>query len=595
MDKNWLIRTKSNHILGPISKEKVLELYHNGSIKPDDEVCCGNGYWFFIREDDLVSKYLLGHEVQGFNPISEAKDVLTHSAQSRITHESSDDITLVGGINLSMLKEAPAATPVPPAPEVISPIPGSTKPVSASTNKEIASPDSKKKNNLEKKPKPSVTPKRNLKKQNWLKYVGLLGFLVLFCLIYFRKTIIQHLFHGEITASFQILNVAHAQEVFPEKKKSFLDNHIVLENVTFRPQIGLEGFRVVSSFNIEEIKCEELNNNVYQLGVILHPPEVINENFLIKLRDCVLKLPETHPLKKWMKWVGESNSVNTVDQKKVKFLTEIITSQFNLITEAKVRNEIVNILYEVPEHTLPELILRAYLYSMTGNITRSDNILRKIVATSPRQNWAKSGLGGSVYHKIARDQMKQIFQKLGRHPADRKSFELLSLYIQNFYNEESFLKIAADVDTSEMESKLGLKFTEKLAPAFIHYLRLSRLKENRRIKLLRNTVKYPMAEQVYWIWPFMDIDPLISEAMIPELVKLEKQDELWFIFLMENEKLADFYSSKAGKSFLPGRRPFLKAQLKDQNSFMMSLFKLIQLGDINEELISQTINQLTHD
>ncbi len=75
MEKNWLIRTKSNHILGPISKEKVLELYNNGSIKQDDEICSGNGYWFYVREDDLVAKYLLGKETQSFNPISEAKDV----------------------------------------------------------------------------------------------------------------------------------------------------------------------------------------------------------------------------------------------------------------------------------------------------------------------------------------------------------------------------------------------------------------------------------------------------------------------------------------------------------------------------------------
>lgn len=225
MDKNWLIRTKSNHILGPISKEKVLELYHNGSIKPDDEVCSGNGYWFFIREEELVAKYLLGRNVQGFNPISEAKDVLTNTAQSRMTegNQSQDDITMVGGLNLSMLKEAPpVASPVPPAPEVISPVPGSTKPETASAPNETAPSDSKKKNNLEKKPKLSVaTAKKPLKKQGWLKYIGILGFLFLFCLIYFRKTIIQHLFHGEITATFEIMNVAHAQDVLPEKKKSF--------------------------------------------------------------------------------------------------------------------------------------------------------------------------------------------------------------------------------------------------------------------------------------------------------------------------------------------------------------------------------------
>ena len=87
MGKNWLIRTKSNHILGPISKEKVLDLYNNGSIKPDDEVCCGNGYWFFIRETELVERYLVGNNPQSFNPVSEAKDVLTSSSRS---HEIED-------------------------------------------------------------------------------------------------------------------------------------------------------------------------------------------------------------------------------------------------------------------------------------------------------------------------------------------------------------------------------------------------------------------------------------------------------------------------------------------------------------------------
>lgn len=57
--KNWLIRTTANYIFGPVTKDKIIELYKNGSIHPDDEVCYGNGFWFFVREDDLVEKYLL--------------------------------------------------------------------------------------------------------------------------------------------------------------------------------------------------------------------------------------------------------------------------------------------------------------------------------------------------------------------------------------------------------------------------------------------------------------------------------------------------------------------------------------------------------
>ena len=105
MSKNWLIRTKSNHILGPVSKEKVIELFRNGSVKPDDEICSGNGYWFFIRESELVDRFLLGDESQNFNPISEAKDVLT--ASSSFEREGTkDDITLIGSLDLSKLRSS---------------------------------------------------------------------------------------------------------------------------------------------------------------------------------------------------------------------------------------------------------------------------------------------------------------------------------------------------------------------------------------------------------------------------------------------------------------------------------------------------------
>lgn len=213
MDKNWLIRTKSNHILGPVSKEKVLELYHNGSIKPDDEVCSGNGYWFFIREDDMVSRFLLGAEIQGFNPISEAKDVLTQSGQNKVTEPVSEDITMVGGVNISMLQDTPS-NPVPPIPENPEPI--------SSTAKETVPTEIKKKNNVVVRPKSSTQVKKKpLKKQSWLKYVGYLGFVILLMLVYFRKSIIEYLFQGELTQfSTSFISVAHAQEALPEKKKS---------------------------------------------------------------------------------------------------------------------------------------------------------------------------------------------------------------------------------------------------------------------------------------------------------------------------------------------------------------------------------------
>ncbi|MCM2351148.1 MAG: hypothetical protein NDI69_14100 [Bacteriovoracaceae bacterium] len=216
MDKNWLIRTKSNHILGPVSKEKVLELYNNGSIKPDDEVCSGNGYWFFIREDDMVSRFLTGNEVQTFNPISEAKDVITH--QGRASDVEREDITMVGGLNLSMLGSGPlAATPA-------SDIPILKEQIQTPSVQETSASEVKKKNSPRSKVKAAVTtvPTKPLKRQSYLKYIGILGFLFLFLLVYFRKSIIRSFFQGEMTfAPISLINEVHAQEVLPDKKKSF--------------------------------------------------------------------------------------------------------------------------------------------------------------------------------------------------------------------------------------------------------------------------------------------------------------------------------------------------------------------------------------
>ena len=213
MGKNWLIRTKSNHILGPVSKEKVVELYQNGSIKPDDEICSGNGYWFFIRESDLVEKYLKGPTPQGFNPISEAKDVLTSSFKSSENEPTRDDITIVGGIDLKKVKEATAAPAPKAAPKVEVPdIPAKTDPAGSQ----------KKKLKTESEVKQSDTPKKQTK-QNYLRYLGILVFLVLLGIIYFRKSILKSFFQSEafIQGSSLIIAEAHAQNDDSGKKKSF--------------------------------------------------------------------------------------------------------------------------------------------------------------------------------------------------------------------------------------------------------------------------------------------------------------------------------------------------------------------------------------
>ncbi len=220
MDKNWLIRTRSNHILGPISKEKVLELYHNGSIKSDDEVCSGNGYWFYLREDDLVERFLIGEETQSFNPISEAKDVLTSSGTKHASSPASDHITHVGQIDLSGLKEPP---PVAQTTGEVSPPPRPEAQPPRIPDAATATSGEKKKSRPALKPKKASPPAESvqLKKQRWLVYIGALGFVMLFLMIYFRKSIIQRIFQVDLTLGpVALVSVVQAQDLPVEKKKA---------------------------------------------------------------------------------------------------------------------------------------------------------------------------------------------------------------------------------------------------------------------------------------------------------------------------------------------------------------------------------------
>lgn len=100
MERNWLIRTTQYQILGPISKDKVIEFFKKGALGPDDEICSGNGYWFSIKEKDLIDKYLLGDIPQGYNPISEAPTVL--AAKSKTDQTST--------LNRAMKVESPDQT-----------------------------------------------------------------------------------------------------------------------------------------------------------------------------------------------------------------------------------------------------------------------------------------------------------------------------------------------------------------------------------------------------------------------------------------------------------------------------------------------------
>lgn len=313
----------------------------------------------------------------------------------------------------------------------------------------------------------------------------------------------------------------------------------------------------------------------------------MNEKFLIKIRQCILKLPDDHPVKLWLKNVARSKALSPIEQQRSAFLTDILTSKFNLITDLATKNKIIEVIIDVPENSLAERLLKSYLYLMIGNVTRSDNVLKSIMQQPPIRSWQGFTASPSFYHGITVENLGAIVAKIANHPSDRKTWELFSRYLREFSNDQKVLEEINEHEGSQLEGKLNLLSVERISPELVQYLRLSRLDEQKLGLRLRQKL-IPYSRQAYWIWYFLPVNSVISEDFLPELASIEEKDPLWFIYLMENEKLSDFYAGKTGKAFMPGKRQILRSHLQKKEFFMLALWKLIELGDIDQKLVNET-------
>lgn len=351
---------------------------------------------------------------------------------------------------------------------------------------------------------------------------------------------------------------------------------------------------MISTLTADELDCSDLKSETTQLSVILYPADRLNEKFLIKIRQCILNLPEDHPVKIWLTAVAKPGARSREEERRSAFITEILTSKFNLITDVATKNKIIEVLIDIPGEGLAELLMKSYLYLMIGNVTRSDNILKDMIARPPVKSWLGYKPRPSYYHRLAVDNIASIVTKISRHPSDRKIWELFTRYVKQFMNDPGLLEILKENEGSQLDGKLGLTSVERIAPDFVNFLRLQRLDEKALATKLRKKNLDP-AMEAYWVWYFLPVNSVISERFLPELAKVEETDPLWFIYLMENEKLSDFYSTKTGKAFMPGKRHLLRSYLEKRETFMLALWKLIEMGDIDQRLVTETIRFLTHD
>ena len=350
----------------------------------------------------------------------------------------------------------------------------------------------------------------------------------------------------------------------------------------------LEGFKVISQFDIENFECARLDSAIGQIAILLYPSEQYNEKFLLKIRNCVLSLKKDHLLKKWLEQISQKKIFSKTEANKMEFLEQIFNSPFNLITDQKIKKEVIQLIADIKGKTSIEKVVKSYLFLMIGNLTQSDNIIKSLLSKSPREFYTASADIHSIYHDLGILHLERILEKLSKHPADRITYALFLEYLKSYTNSPTLLKTIDSLDMSDHKKRFDLKYTENIAPEFLSYLRMKESTSNEKISAIQKN-KYSFEFLAYWIYPFLNVEYHTQFDINQSIKKLSQDDILWFSYLVMDEKIAD--SSIKNDVMNPDKmRKELRLQLQHKAEFMLVLYRLLQIGDIDKTLVESIMN-----
>ncbi len=402
-ERSWLIRTRSNKILGPVSRKKVIELLEKGSLRSGDEISSSSGYWFFVNEEELLKKYIYEGNIQSSNPLNIASSFLSiketskRPQQTKQELEDYDDITDI--ISLDKLtselndedkekvevKEESNEVKYPSSEQLDYPeaddndenkeIKNSKKQIDTNNNvleKEEEKKVNNKNNFEEEKDKNKVNDlKKKLKPDINILYTIALVIIVFMLLIlfYYKKMLNRNIFSFNI-----IFPKAYAEKIYKPQN--------VIEFITFPDLKGKfsrtnlswdEKVKLVTDYNFDYNNCINAKEYIDKLSIIISQKNRKNQNWkkCSKFMDSNL--------------ISVLNSINTnnniTDKKGVK---NIFLKAYNIIKNNDLKTSsskfnFANSIYNLSKEVKGDFFLFNLLRLISAIIIKNKTLGRRIM------------------------------------------------------------------------------------------------------------------------------------------------------------------------------------------------------------------------
>lgn len=330
----------------------------------------------------------------------------------------------------------------------------------------------------------------------------------------------------------------------------------------------------------------------------------MNENFLLKMRECLFDLPSDHILKKWIKLNGKLKSPKDEKlEKKIQLILKKDDQYTNTNQDLKSLKKnhkrllVSEVLELIEGEGLIENFFRAFLYNEIGNTAKSNRMLLKIIQVYPFDFWLKSSRRRSFLSYFCFKNLELLLSRMSQSDHHLGPLNLFILYLKKFTNDSQILEVLKKRDfTSEKYFFKHHLYEKSLSPFLKYYFWSDVFEKYQELqKKFPNKFSPLLKKEIFsWHLPYAENNLLEQRFQNNEIKETLRSfsHKLQILYLLENKKLLKMYSQENGFGYFSRHRKYFHSLINQNEAFMPVLYKLIEYGDINSQLVRKTLDFL---
>lgn len=350
-----------------------------------------------------------------------------------------------------------------------------------------------------------------------------------------------------------------------------------------------------------KLDCKDMSDPSFELALILHNPQNVNEVFLLSLRDCLAGLPASHPVRRWYNRKAQNPDNPTLVPVREALqgpLKDAWESDRPLTpTQRQALMTMLDVLEEFPPY-LDLTVLQAVGYQRLGNWARAETLMRRWLALSPLERLEKCPARRDALALFLRENLETYLEALTKGGKDRFILQAFFRGIMELVSDPKVtdkVEEVTELDQEDLVAKLQLRYHQLQAPEFSDWYLNRHLEGKRRDRFLDDFFARKESHQRTWIFfSRLPALPAQRELLARRLIEAKKvHDPIFYVLATDEGLRAPLMRVDPGaiRNFIKEKRQFFVTEWASSHHDMLALAELVQLGQIDQELVEALVQE----